>query len=127
MFRGWLRDAEAGKLADANPSGPQGVRNRSSQFGKIEERLVKYILLRREKFVTDKLGLSWVILREKALDFAKQELGDDADSFTASSGLCLNVLRVFDGMALPASIFMEKEWRWTRTLPLLPCLRFGKA
>ena len=36
MFRGWLRDAEAGKLADANPSGPQGVRNRSSQFGKIE-------------------------------------------------------------------------------------------
>ena len=62
MFRGWLRDAEAGKLANANPSGPQGVRNRSSQFGKIEERLVKYILLRREKFVTDKLGLSWVIL-----------------------------------------------------------------
>jgi len=93
-FRGWLKDVDAGKLTDSVPAGPQGVRSRSSQFAKVEERLVKYILLRREKFAKDKLGLSWLILREKVLEFAKQELeGDVAESFTASPGWCVNVLR----------------------------------
>ena len=53
-----------------------------------------YILLCREKFAKDKLGLSWVILLEKAKEFAKLELeGDAAESLSASPGWCLNVLR----------------------------------
>ena len=95
-FRGWLKAADSVKLSsgDGIPLGPQGIRSRPSEFAEVEKRLVKYISFRREKFKSDKLGLSWVLLREKALAFASQVLGnDEARDFTASPGWCLNVLR----------------------------------
>ena len=38
-FRGWLKDADSGKLSDATPAGPQGIRHRSSQFSKVRRGL----------------------------------------------------------------------------------------
>ena len=93
-FRGWVNEDKAGKLPESLSSS-QVIRSRTLKFSKVEERLVNYVNLHRDKDAGGKLGVSWVMLQEKALEFANQELGENND-FKASPGWCRNVLRRHD-------------------------------
>jgi hypothetical protein len=60
-------------------------RIRTSPFDDVKEKLLQYIELRAQLYKRDKCGLSWALLREKALYYAEQ-LGHDkaGDYFIAS-------------------------------------------
>ena len=76
-FRSWVADEKSGKLeakvAKVAPSrdGTAGKRVRKSKWPELEEKVNQYIDLRNSKISRDKLGLTYAILRDKALDFAQ--------------------------------------------------------
>jgi hypothetical protein len=62
-------------------------RIRTSPFDDVKEKLLQYIELRAQLYKRDKCGLSWALLREKALYYAEQLGHDDfmaGDYFIAS-------------------------------------------
>ena len=67
---------------------------KGAKFGAVADKLIAYIQLRKELMKKDKVGLSWVVMQAKALDWARAELGAaDAAEFSASPGWISNVLR----------------------------------
>ena len=68
----------------------QAKRRSTGKFDAVEKKLVEYLDLRARLHQHDKLGLSYDIMRSKALQFAEQ-LG--VTDFLASNGWIQNVLR----------------------------------
>ena len=55
--------------------------------------MVEYLELRRERFIADKSGLSWLILQDRAAKFADETLSpEDREGFKISRGWIRNVL-----------------------------------
>jgi hypothetical protein len=66
-------------------------RIRPSLYSCVEDKIVEYINLRNSLMKTDKCGLSFSILRSKAIEFASKL--DAYESFTASAGWLAEVLK----------------------------------
>jgi hypothetical protein len=94
-FGEWLKKFHAGTL---KPSDGSSKRERKPDFPEVEAMLVGYIRSRKKKSEQgeDKVGISWQIMQEKALEYAEvlAELGvvQGVDQFRASSGWIANVL-----------------------------------
>ena len=65
-------------------------RVRTRQFAAVEEILVQYLKLRELNYKRDKLGISWLLMIEKCLKWAK-DLG--VEDFKASDGWLNNTLK----------------------------------
>jgi hypothetical protein len=61
----------------------------------VEDHLVQYIKTRRQLFTQDKLGLSWLVLKDTAMKYASMYLTNETDKqdFSASSGWLNDVLK----------------------------------
>jgi hypothetical protein len=57
-------------------------RIRTSQFQDVKDKLLQYIKLRAQLYKRDKCGLSWTVLREKALYLCKYFLLYDLCHFS---------------------------------------------
>jgi hypothetical protein len=91
-FGTWLVKHRAGTL---KPTYGDSKRERKPGFPEVEEMLVGYIELRMKKFQHDKLGISWQIMGDKALEYADKlaKCGvQGLDHFQASSGWIGRVL-----------------------------------
>ena len=66
-FAGNYRKFKAGGL----DQGSDMKRQRQRKFEVIEQKLISYIELRERRYQQDRCGLSWVIMREKCLQWAK--------------------------------------------------------
>ena len=66
-------------------------RLRARKFEHLEDRMIKYIELREKRYQQDKCGLSWLLMREKVLDWA-ETTGDDAE-FKCSPGWISSALK----------------------------------
>ena len=75
------------KFRDGLLQNDDAKRIRTSLFDDVKEKLLQYIELRAQLYKRDKCGLSWALLKEKALYYAEQ-LGHDnfraGDYFIAS-------------------------------------------
>lgn len=69
-FRGWIRDFEKNKAI----INQDRIRKRGSNFPDVEEKIVKYLNFRQERFSKDKCGISYDCIRIKALEFSKNFL-----------------------------------------------------
>jgi len=87
IFQRKLKAYKEGKLSDSNDQ----KRNRSGTYLQVEEQLLRYIELRSQLYIRDKCGLTYLYLKDKALQFASH-LGHN-DSFKASNGWLSNVVR----------------------------------
>jgi hypothetical protein len=79
-FKRYLDEYEKGTLS-ACDSGTK--RKGKPKFPEVEKRLANYIQLRASKFTQDKLGLSWLVMKAKALEYATQV---NVTTFEASNG-----------------------------------------
>ncbi len=83
-FRGWLKEfgdgagAEGGEQVQAQAQAAGSKRRKVREFVRVEELLVAYVRVRQRKIARDKIGLSWALLQQKALQFAQQVLADQA-------------------------------------------------
>jgi len=66
--------------------------SRASPYEDVKEKLLKYVELQAQLYKRDKCGLSWALLKQKALFYAKQ-LGHDLNSFKASKYFISSVLK----------------------------------
>jgi hypothetical protein len=66
--------------------------SRASPYEDVKEKLLKYVELRAQLYKHDKCGLSWALLKQKALFYAKQ-LGHDLNSFKAGVYFISSVLK----------------------------------
>ena len=91
IFQAWILEHAKGSLnAVTNPS---RKRIRLSEYIEVEKKMVEYLELRRERFITDKCGLSWLILQDRAAKFADETLSpEDRECFKISPGWIRNVL-----------------------------------
>lgn len=87
IFQRKLKAYKEGKLSDSNDQ----KRNRSGTYLQVDEQLLRYIELRSQLYIRDKCGLTYLYLKDKALQFASH-LGHN-DSFKASNGWLSNVVR----------------------------------
>jgi hypothetical protein len=58
----------------------------------VKEKLLKYVELQAQLYKRDKCGLSWALLKQKALFYAKQ-LGHDLNSLKAGNYFISSVLQ----------------------------------
>jgi len=86
-FNRALKKFRAGELNNNDSK-----RNRTSIYDDVKNRLIQYIELRSRLYTRDKCGLSWNLLKEKAMAFAEQ-LGHDTQTFRASDNFIASVLR----------------------------------
>ncbi len=70
----------------------EAKRNKKTMYDEVKEKLLQCIELQQQLYTQDKCGLSWALLREKAVFFAA-ELGF-GDDFRASDGWIKSVLKV---------------------------------
>ena len=82
----WIKDYTSNKEA-----APASKRNRQGYFVDVENKLVQYIQLRLQKYSEEKCGLSYLLMKAKAMQFA-EEVGCEKQ-FTASNGWIEKVLR----------------------------------
>jgi len=90
----WIKAWNDGTLKVENCTGRK--KQRKGSFPEVEERIIEYINLHQKKYKTDKCGLSWLHLQQKAKDYAKIVYADDEEtltSFQASPGWLSNVLK----------------------------------
>jgi hypothetical protein len=80
----------SGQLTPGKRTGKQ--RDKKGTYDEVADKLVRYLDLRMEKFKQDHLGISWSMLRNKAIKFAG-DLGLDEGQFKASPGWISNVLK----------------------------------
>ena len=67
-FLRWLQEFKAGTLpSDEQPSGDEIYRVRLRRYEAVEKELVSYVNYRARAYQQDKLGLSWLILKDKAI------------------------------------------------------------
>lgn len=86
-FGKYLKRFNEGKLE--NLQGRRRCRKRS--YVDVEGKLVQYLKLRQEKYKLDKIGTSWLLLKEKCLQWAQDlELQD----FKCSCGWLNNTLKL---------------------------------
>eukprot|EP00968_Pinguiococcus_pyrenoidosus_P014369 scaffold1307_cov200-Pinguiococcus_pyrenoidosus.AAC.58 len=81
-----LKLYDSGKLKP----GDQRKKARKPDFPLIEEKVIRYAQLRKKLYAKDKCGLSWQLLKAKAVSFA-DALG--VESFKASNGWLNRVLK----------------------------------
>ena len=80
-----LRSFKSGSLENT-----KARRIRKRGYKVIENKLVQYLKLREENYKRDKLGTSWLLLREKCMQWARDlELNND---FKCSNGWMQNTL-----------------------------------
>jgi hypothetical protein len=78
-FNRWLKKFRQGELKNDDKK-----RNKKSPYDDVRAKLIEYIELRERLYKRDKCGLSWALLKQKALVFAKNLGHDDfkaGDSF----------------------------------------------
>jgi hypothetical protein len=95
-FKTWLKyfSEEDLNSPDLNPA---KIRNRAGKYDAVSEGLVKYIELRRKLFNTDGLGLSWALLKDRAIKIGEKCLDpNDFQNFKASDGYFEKVLKAND-------------------------------
>jgi len=78
------------KFRDGLLQNDDAKRIRTSLFDDVKEKLLQYIELRAQLYKRDKCGLSWALLKEKALYYAEQ-LGHD--NFRAGDYFIASVLK----------------------------------
>jgi hypothetical protein len=66
--------------------------SQASPYEDVKEKLLKYVELQAQLYKHDKCGLSWALLKQKALFYAEQ-LGHDLNSFKAGNYLISSVLK----------------------------------
>ena len=76
-FSRWLKEYKRGNLKVDDIFPTQAKRQRTVLYGDVERKLIEYIELRAKIFMLSKekeqkLGLGYIILKEKAVQFAKQ-------------------------------------------------------
>jgi len=69
-FRGWIKDFEKNKAI----INQDRIRKRGSNFPDVEEKIVKYLNFRKERFSKDKCGTFYGSIRNKALEFSEKFL-----------------------------------------------------
>mmetsp|Transcript_14318 Transcript_14318/g.23813 ORF Transcript_14318/g.23813 Transcript_14318/m.23813 type:complete len:157 (-) Transcript_14318:135-605(-) len=82
----WIKDYTSNKEA-----APASKRKKQGYFVDVENKLVQYIQLQLQRYSKDNCGLSYLILKAKAIQFA-EEVGCEKE-FSASNGWIENVLR----------------------------------
>jgi len=65
-FRRWIKDFEKNKAI----INQDRIRKRGSNFPDVEEKIVKYLNFRKERFSKDKCGTSYNFIREKAFEIS---------------------------------------------------------
>lgn len=88
-FSDWVIAFERNQLKEVI-NGDNVFRVKTCRFATIEQRLVDYIKRRAALYQRDKCGLSWLILKNKALQVAQEVMPDV--SFNASAGWLQKVL-----------------------------------
>jgi hypothetical protein len=78
------------KFKDGTLINQDRKRNKLSPYEDVRARLLEYIQIRERLYIRDKCGLSWALLKQKALDFAKQ-LGH-GETFKAGDSFIQNAL-----------------------------------
>ena len=88
-FKKYYRQYEAGTLGES-----KFKRKRKSVYMEMEEKLVAYLELRAQKYPQEHIGISWLLMREKLMQW-KNEMPDQEkySKFEASSGFIQNVLK----------------------------------
>jgi hypothetical protein len=76
-FRGWIKDFEKNKAI----INQDRIRKRGSNFPDVEEKIVKYLNFRKERFSKDKCGTSYDFIRNKALEFSEKFLEREQQIF----------------------------------------------
>mmetsp|Transcript_839 Transcript_839/g.1413 ORF Transcript_839/g.1413 Transcript_839/m.1413 type:complete len:195 (-) Transcript_839:158-742(-) len=77
----------------ANIGAHDAKRQKKSPYFEVEQRLVEFLKLRREQYSPDNLGISYLLLQEKCLQFANFLPEDIRSDFKASPGYISNVLK----------------------------------
>jgi hypothetical protein len=86
VFNRYLKNTSLVSCLTMRPSG-----TKKTMYDEVKEKLLQYIELWEQLYTRDKCGLSWALLRGKALFFAaKLGFGDD---FKASDGWIQCVLK----------------------------------
>jgi len=75
---------------ELDPDGGDRKRKRTPMYPELEKKLVEYIELRAASYTRDKLGLSWSLMRARALKYAKEL---NIENFEASDGWIEKVLK----------------------------------
>jgi hypothetical protein len=78
------------RFRDGSLRNDNAKRNRTSQFDDVKDKLLQYIKLRAQLYKRDKCGLSWAVLKEKALYYAEQP---GHDYFRAGDYFIASVLK----------------------------------
>ena len=65
-FRRWITNHESNKSI----INQDRIRNRKSNLPDVEEKIVNYLNFRKERFSKDKCGISYDLIRSKALEFS---------------------------------------------------------
>ena len=68
-FSTWMKAWNDGNLKYETCTGRK--KQKKGSFPEVEEKLVEYITFRQENYKSDKCGLSWFYLQQKAKDYAK--------------------------------------------------------
>jgi transposase-like protein len=90
----WVREVSQGLLTTDTLGVEHRKRIISSPYHEVEDKLVKYIELRRERYSEDRCGLSFQYLQCKALQFAQSIYdGEKLAKFKASPGFISNLLK----------------------------------
>jgi len=84
----YLKEYEAGTLKSQGDS----MRRDTTKFAEVKKKLVSYLNLRACYYKRDKCGVSWSLMQEKALKFAKQ-LDIPEEDFKASDGWLNHTLK----------------------------------
>jgi hypothetical protein len=66
--------------------------SQASPYEDVKERLLQYVELQAQLYKHDKCGLSWALLKQKALFYAEQ-LGHDINTFKAGDYFISSVLK----------------------------------
>jgi transposase-like protein len=91
----WCKNYKEGKYDNLNSFTASSTRKKTFRYGVVEDHLVQYIKTRRQLFTQDKLGLSWLVLKDTAIKYASIYLTNEIDKqdFSASSGWLNDVLK----------------------------------
>ena len=85
----WIKQVKQGKLK-GSVRDAKCKRAKPIQFLEVERAVVRYIDLRQQRYVTDGLGLSWLLLQERAKEICeklhKRDPSKGYDKFRASTG-----------------------------------------
>ena len=92
-FKTWLGSNKYNDALQAVKNESQS-RVKKGKYFQVAEGLVKYIELRRRLYTKDGLGLSWLVLKDRALTIVQSVLSpDDFNNFKASDGFVDKVLK----------------------------------